>query len=118
MKPSYHITAEQAGPSLADIASWPLSLHQVHARLRPWFARHFAKSSCGSDMIEASTSYRSRIPTETTSTSTLLVISLPTKLDQFCLPMLAATLPRTKCTPVFLPRLHSPQTLNWPCAWC
>src|SRR5947209_20272504 len=39
MKPSYHITAEQAGPSLAAIARWPVSLQQLHERLRPWFAR-------------------------------------------------------------------------------
>src|SRR5438067_984563 len=39
MKPSYHITAEPAGTSLAEMARWPLRLQQVHARLRSHFAR-------------------------------------------------------------------------------
>src|SRR5947208_7392807 len=39
MKPSYHITAEQAGPSPATIAGWSVSLSQLHERLRPCFAR-------------------------------------------------------------------------------
>src|SRR5437016_1161427 len=39
MKPSYHITAEQAGPSPATIAGWSVSLSQLHERLRPLFAR-------------------------------------------------------------------------------
>jgi SRSO17 transposase len=39
MTPSYDITSESAGPSLADIARWPLTLYQLHERLRPFFAR-------------------------------------------------------------------------------
>ena len=39
MKPSYHITAEPAGTSLADIARWPVRLSQLHERLRAYFAR-------------------------------------------------------------------------------
>jgi SRSO17 transposase len=39
MKPPYHSTPEPAGTSLAQIAGWPVRLQQVHARLRPCFAR-------------------------------------------------------------------------------
>ena len=39
MKLPHSITPESAGPSLADIAHWPLSLSHLHERLRPYFAR-------------------------------------------------------------------------------
>ncbi len=39
MKHHYHTTPEQAGPTLAEIGRWPLSLIQLHQRLSPHFAR-------------------------------------------------------------------------------
>src|SRR5438445_2333831 len=39
MKPSHHNTPAQAGPSLATICTWVMSLHLLHQRLAPHFAR-------------------------------------------------------------------------------
>lgn len=39
MKPSQHTTSAQAGPSLHDISGWYERLRELHARLRPHFAR-------------------------------------------------------------------------------
>jgi SRSO17 transposase len=39
MKHHQHTTAEQAGPTLGEIGTWPLSLLQLHQRLGPRFAR-------------------------------------------------------------------------------
>src|SRR5437763_10311861 len=39
MKHSEYSTPTQVGPSLAEISRWPLALHQLHARLAPFFAR-------------------------------------------------------------------------------
>ena len=39
MQPPYSSTPESAGTSLAQIARWPVRLHQLHQRLRPYFAR-------------------------------------------------------------------------------
>ncbi len=39
MKPSHHSTPAQAGPGLATIGNWAMSLCQLHQRLAPRFAR-------------------------------------------------------------------------------
>lgn len=39
MKSSQHTTAAQAGPNPGEISGWYQRLHQLHARLRPYFAR-------------------------------------------------------------------------------
>src|SRR5712691_7045565 len=39
MKPPQHTTPAQAGPSLREISQWHERLRQLHARLRPHFAR-------------------------------------------------------------------------------
>lgn len=39
MKYSQHITSTQVGPTLREISGWYQRLQQVHARLRPYFAR-------------------------------------------------------------------------------
>ncbi len=39
MKSSYDSTLQPVGTSLATIAGWPVRLQQLHARLRPFFAR-------------------------------------------------------------------------------
>ncbi len=39
MKCPQHTTSQQAGPTLAQISTWPLRLRQLHERLRPHFAR-------------------------------------------------------------------------------
>jgi len=43
MKHHQHTTAEQAGPPLGEIGTWPLSLLQLHQRLGPRFARPEAR---------------------------------------------------------------------------
>ncbi len=39
MKHPYDTTPEPAEPTLSQIGPWPLSLHLLHARLAPRFAR-------------------------------------------------------------------------------
>ena len=39
MKHPQHITLAQADPTLGQISTWTVRLHQLHARLRPFFAR-------------------------------------------------------------------------------
>ena len=39
MKPLQHTTPAQVGPTLSEISRWREHLRQVHARLRPHFAR-------------------------------------------------------------------------------
>jgi SRSO17 transposase len=39
MKPPQHTTSEQAGPTLRQISGWHEELRELHARLRPHFAR-------------------------------------------------------------------------------
>ncbi len=39
MKPHHHTTPDEAGPTLGEIGSWPLSLIHLHQRLGPHFAR-------------------------------------------------------------------------------
>src|SRR6266702_1189670 len=39
MKHHHHTTPEEAGPTLGQIGTWPLTLFQLHQRLSPRFAR-------------------------------------------------------------------------------
>lgn len=39
MKHLHHTTPEEAGPTLAAIGHWLVSLNQLYQRLRPHFAR-------------------------------------------------------------------------------
>ena len=39
MKSPQHTTSAQAEPTLGEISTWPQRLRQLHARLRPYFAR-------------------------------------------------------------------------------
>src|SRR5207249_10316774 len=39
MKHPQHITLAQADPTLGQISTWTVRLYQLHARLRPFFAR-------------------------------------------------------------------------------
>lgn len=39
MKPSHYTTSEQGGPTLGQISRWHEELRELHARLRPHFAR-------------------------------------------------------------------------------